>query len=218
MTDGGRRWRPISTRFVPDSRTGWTSRNRCWRANASSTRSTSREIVAHQAGASAAPSTTPAGCGTGGRLTVGGLGGDARHRGSVYEGLGARLVPLPESYYSMETLLPMLTKYAPAARGGPSRGSAAWGRSVVSGLLGARRGQRPRVAAHPGRARRYRLGHDRAQDLDVAGQRRQRCVVLARTGTPESRHRGLSMFLVDHDTPGVTVRAIRAMTGSRRVR
>ena len=33
----------------------------------------------------------------------------------------------------------------------------------------------------------------------------QRCVVLLRTGTPESRHRGLSMMLVDHDTPGVEV-------------
>ncbi len=41
----------------------------------------------------------------------------------------------------------------------------------------------------------------------------QRCVALVRTGTPESRHRGLSMFLVDHDTPGVTPRAIRAMSG-----
>jgi alkylation response protein AidB-like acyl-CoA dehydrogenase len=41
----------------------------------------------------------------------------------------------------------------------------------------------------------------------------RRCVVLARTGTLESRHRGLSMFLVDLDTPGVTTRAIRAMSG-----
>ena len=41
----------------------------------------------------------------------------------------------------------------------------------------------------------------------------QRCVVLLRTGTPESRHRGLSMMLVDHDTPGVEVREIRTMSG-----
>ena len=43
----------------------------------------------------------------------GGLGGDARHRGSVYEALAARLVPLPESYYTLETLIPMLSVYAP---------------------------------------------------------------------------------------------------------
>ena len=41
----------------------------------------------------------------------------------------------------------------------------------------------------------------------------QRCVVLLRTGTPESRHRGLSMMLVDHDAPGVEVREIRTMSG-----
>ena len=40
-----------------------------------------------------------------------------------------------------------------------------------------------------------------------------RCVVLLRTGTPESRHRGLSMMLVDHDAPGVEVREIRTMSG-----
>ena len=41
----------------------------------------------------------------------------------------------------------------------------------------------------------------------------QRCIALLRTGTPESRHRGLSMFLVDLDTPGVTTRPIRTMSG-----
>jgi alkylation response protein AidB-like acyl-CoA dehydrogenase len=41
----------------------------------------------------------------------------------------------------------------------------------------------------------------------------ERCVVLLRTGTPESRHRGLSMILVDRDTPGVEFRGIRTMSG-----
>lgn len=36
---------------------------------------------------------------------------------------------------------------------------------------------------------------------------------LARTGTPESRHRGLTCFLVDMHAPGVTVRPLRQMTG-----
>ena len=35
----------------------------------------------------------------------------------------------------------------------------------------------------------------------------------SRTGTPESRHRGLSMILVDVDAPGVTVRPIRLASG-----
>jgi hypothetical protein len=37
--------------------------------------------------------------------------------------------------------------------------------------------------------------------------------MLVRTGTPESRHRGLSMILVDVDTPGVTVRPIKLASG-----
>jgi acyl-CoA dehydrogenase len=42
-----------------------------------------------------------------------------------------------------------------------------------------------------------------------------RFLVLARTGTPESRHRGLSTFLIDADSPGVTVRPITLASGRR---
>ena len=41
----------------------------------------------------------------------------------------------------------------------------------------------------------------------------RRILLLARTGTPESRHRGLSMFLVDLQTPGITVRPIPCADG-----
>jgi hypothetical protein len=40
-------------------------------------------------------------------------------------------------------------------------------------------------------------------------------MVLARTGTPESRHRGLSTIMVDADAPGVTVRPITLASGRR---
>jgi alkylation response protein AidB-like acyl-CoA dehydrogenase len=40
-------------------------------------------------------------------------------------------------------------------------------------------------------------------------------LVLARTGAAESRHRGLTMFLVDVDTPGVTIRPIALASGRR---
>jgi alkylation response protein AidB-like acyl-CoA dehydrogenase len=43
--------------------------------------------------------------------------------------------------------------------------------------------------------------------------RAQRCLLLARTGSPESRHRGLSLFALRMDQPGVTVRPIRQMDG-----
>ncbi|QSE90775.1 acyl-CoA dehydrogenase family protein [Rhodococcus pseudokoreensis] len=38
-------------------------------------------------------------------------------------------------------------------------------------------------------------------------------VALARTGSPEDRHRGLTAFVVDMSAPGVTVRPLREMTG-----
>src|SRR5213076_3012470 len=44
---------------------------------------------------------------------LGGLGGDARHRAVVYDELGRRRVPIPETYLTVETLLPMLSVYAP---------------------------------------------------------------------------------------------------------
>ena len=38
-------------------------------------------------------------------------------------------------------------------------------------------------------------------------------VLLARTGTQESRHRGISAFVVDMANPAITVRPLRTMTG-----
>jgi alkylation response protein AidB-like acyl-CoA dehydrogenase len=40
------------------------------------------------------------------------------------------------------------------------------------------------------------------------------CVLLARTGTLDERHRGLSVFLVELDTPGITVMPIRQANGT----
>lgn len=42
----------------------------------------------------------------------------------------------------------------------------------------------------------------------------ERCLLLTRTGTPESRHRGITAFLVDMNTPGLTVRPLSIMSGS----
>ncbi len=42
-----------------------------------------------------------------------------------------------------------------------------------------------------------------------------RCVLLTRTGTPESRHRGITAFFVDMDTPGITVTPIEMINGVR---
>jgi alkylation response protein AidB-like acyl-CoA dehydrogenase len=41
----------------------------------------------------------------------------------------------------------------------------------------------------------------------------QRCVLLTRTGTVESAHRGITALFVDMDTPGITIRPIETMHG-----
>jgi len=40
-----------------------------------------------------------------------------------------------------------------------------------------------------------------------------RCVLLTRTGPPESRHRGITAFLVDMATPGITVTPLEMLNG-----
>ncbi len=43
----------------------------------------------------------------------------------------------------------------------------------------------------------------------------QRCVLLTRTGPADSRHRGITAFFVDMDTPGIAVRPIEMINGER---
>ena len=144
---------------------------------------------------------------------LGGLGGGARHRAVVYDELGRRRVPIPESYLTVETLVPMLTVHAPDLA-----------RTHLTALLrGAERWCQGFSEPDAGsdlaslRTKAVRAGDDWIVDGHKIWTSQatvsQRCVVLLRTGTPESRHRGLSMMLVDHDTPGVEVREIRTMSG-----
>ena len=41
----------------------------------------------------------------------------------------------------------------------------------------------------------------------------QRCVLLTRTGSPDSAHRGITALFVDMDSPGITVRPVTTMHG-----
>lgn len=43
----------------------------------------------------------------------------------------------------------------------------------------------------------------------------ERCVLLTRTGPPDSRHRGITAFFVDMDTPGITVKPLEMINGVR---
>jgi acyl-CoA dehydrogenase len=147
---------------------------------------------------------------------AGGFGGTEIHRAVYFEELAASMLPVPEQHWTLEVLGPALFKYAPelAAEYLPNYFSGAewWGQcfsepesgSDLAGL-------------------RCRAADDGTGGFVLNGQKiwtsqgptANRFMVLARTGTPESRHRGLSTLMVDSDAPGVTVRPITLASGRR---
>jgi alkylation response protein AidB-like acyl-CoA dehydrogenase len=146
---------------------------------------------------------------------VGGLGGDAIHRAVYYEELAYVMLPAPAQHSSLEVVGPPVIEYAPdlAAQYLPGYldGDEWWGQCFSEPESGSD------LAS---------LRCKAVEDTDgfvitgqkiwtSAGPTATRFLLLARTGTPESRHRGLSMFLVDADTPGVTVRPIALASGRR---
>jgi acyl-CoA dehydrogenase len=144
---------------------------------------------------------------------VGGLGGSAILRGVLYDELTRNGYVIPEAYLFFETLVPMLITYAPHLAVHEFlpciRGDVVWCQGFSEPDAGSDLASlRTRAVEEDGG---FRLN---GQKIWVSfGSVSQRSAVLARTGTPESRHRGLSMLWVDLAWPGVTVRPILAETG-----
>jgi alkylation response protein AidB-like acyl-CoA dehydrogenase len=144
---------------------------------------------------------------------VGGLGGDVRHWAVLFDEL-ARAGITPTGQHSLlVTLAYPLAKFAP-------RLAAAYLPEFLSGGGWWGQGFSESEAGSDLAALRCRATRD-GDDYVVSGHKiwtshaetANRIFLLARTGTPESRHRGLSMILVDVDAPGVTVRPIRLASG-----
>lgn len=143
----------------------------------------------------------------------GGSGGSAELRAQVYEGLAAAGYALPETLPTLEVLIPALQKFAPDL-------AKAYGQKFLSGDELWCQGFSETEAGSDMAAMRTR-----AKKVDggwvVNGHKvwnsyasvAQRCVLLARTGEQSERHRAISMFLVDMDTPGIDARPITTMTG-----
>jgi alkylation response protein AidB-like acyl-CoA dehydrogenase len=145
---------------------------------------------------------------------VGGLGGSSLPRAYLGEALTARALVEPGLYSMTEVLVPTMVDYAPselAAEMVPRqlRGDETWCQGFSEPGTGSN------LASLSCRAVRTEDG------WRVTGQKvwtslaqfSQRCVLLTRTGTPESAHRGITALFVDMDTPGITVRPIVAMHG-----
>ncbi|PPI94121.1 acyl-CoA dehydrogenase family protein [Nocardia nova] len=144
---------------------------------------------------------------------AGGFGGDERHRAVMYDELSAAGLAVPEQNKLLETLGPAVLRFAPAlaAQFMPSylAGEEWWGQGFSEPEAGSD------LAGLRCRARRA------GEHYVVSGQKiwtshgatARRLVCLVRTGTLESRHRGLSMIMVDTDTPGVSIRPIALASG-----
>jgi alkylation response protein AidB-like acyl-CoA dehydrogenase len=143
----------------------------------------------------------------------GGSGGSAELRAQVYEGLAAVGLALPETLPTLEVLVPALMKFAPdlARRyfAGFVSGDELWCQGFSETEAGSDMAAM-RTRAKPVDGGWLVSGHKVWNSYASVSDR---CVLLARTGDQDARHRTISMFLVDMDWQGVEARPIRTMTG-----
>jgi alkylation response protein AidB-like acyl-CoA dehydrogenase len=148
---------------------------------------------------------------------VGGLGGSPTLRTELGAALAARDLADPGLFSLIEVLAPTLIDFAPpelAADVVPRllSGAEMWCQGFSEPETGSD------LAALTCRAAPARDGAWVVNGQKVwtsLAQYADRCVLLARTGTPESRHRGITAFFVDMDAPGITVAPIEMINGVR---
>jgi alkylation response protein AidB-like acyl-CoA dehydrogenase len=147
---------------------------------------------------------------------VGGLGGSNLLRAYLGEALTARDLVEPGIYSMPEVLAPTMIDYAPEALAAEMvpkllSGAEIWCQGFSEPGTGSNLGS---LAC---RAERTDAGwRINGQKVWTSlAQYAQRCVLLTRTGTPESAHRGITALFIDMDSPGITVRPIETMHGAK---
>jgi alkylation response protein AidB-like acyl-CoA dehydrogenase len=146
---------------------------------------------------------------------VGGLGGSSLLRAYLGEAITGRDLMEPGISSLTEVLAPTVIDFAPPALASAVvprllRGDETWCQGFSEPGTGSN------LAALTCRATRSDDG------WRVTGQKvwtslaqyAQRCVLLTRTGAPDSAHRGITALFVDMDSPGITVRPIQTMHGA----
>ncbi len=146
---------------------------------------------------------------------VGGLGGSILHRAAMWDALAAHGVRGMALFEHLEVLAPTLVAMGPQPLGAnvlPEflRGRQRWCQGFSepgagSDLASLRTRARPAEGGYVITGRKIWTSWARYATW---------CLVLARTGTPESRHRGLTAFVVDLRSPGVDVNAIVQANGT----
>jgi acyl-CoA dehydrogenase len=143
----------------------------------------------------------------------GGRGGPLERRAELYDALTCEGYGLPEQVAALEVMGSALLRFSPtlSRRHMPAmlQGHELWCQGFSEPEAGSDLASL-RMTATPSGADWVLNGQKVWTSL---GHRARWCGVLARTGPPGSRHRGLTLFWVDMQTPGVTVRPLRTLTG-----
>ncbi|HEV2241659.1 MAG TPA: acyl-CoA dehydrogenase family protein [Streptosporangiaceae bacterium] len=153
---------------------------------------------------------------------VGGLGGSTLLRAYLSEAITARDLVEPGLYSMPEVLGPSVVTFARpelSARVLPPllRGDDVWCQGFSEPGTGSN------LASLTCRAVRVTSAGNSGAGWRVTGQKiwtslsqyARRCLLLTRTGSVESAHRGITALLVDMDAPGITIRPIETMDGEQ---
>jgi alkylation response protein AidB-like acyl-CoA dehydrogenase len=146
---------------------------------------------------------------------VGGLGGSPMFRTELGAALAGRDLADPGLFSLIEVLAPTLIDFAP-----PALAADVVPRLLAGEEMWCQGFSEPGTGSDLG-ALACRATADGASTWVINGQKvwtslaqfSDRCVLLTRTGTPESRHRGITAFFVDMDTPGITVSPLEMING-----
>jgi alkylation response protein AidB-like acyl-CoA dehydrogenase len=146
---------------------------------------------------------------------LGGAGGDITHRAALWEALARHGLPGMALFEHLEILAPTLAAHGPSdfvAEALPAflSGRELWSQGFSEPNAGSDLASLRTVAVADG------------EGFVVNGRKiwtswaryATWCLVLTRTGTPESRHRGLTALIVDLRSPGVEVSAIEQANGT----
>ncbi len=150
---------------------------------------------------------------------VGGLGGSPMLRTELGAAMAERDLADPGIYSLVEVLAPTLIDYASpelAAEVVPLllSGAEMWCQGFSEPGTGSDLASLSCRATPDGDAATAERWVINGQKVWTSlAQYSQRCVLLTRTGSPESRHRGITAFFVDMDTPGISIRPIEMING-----
>ena len=153
---------------------------------------------------------------------VGGRGGPPMLRTELGAALAARDIVDPGLFSLIEVLAPSVIDFAPAGLAAEVvprllSGAELWCQGFSEPDSGSDLASlRCRAVPGDGDARTAKSWIIQGQKVWTSlAQFSDRCVLLTRTGPPDSRHRGITAFLVDMDSPGIRVAPLEMINGER---